>query len=129
MQGVNKVIIVGNLGKAPELRKSTAGISVSNFTVATNEKWKDKSGEKQEKTEWHRIVVWGPMADACEKYLDRGSSVYIEGRLQTREWTDKEDVKRYSTEIVASSVVFLERKSKDEDESPTTDDFGPPPEN
>jgi single-strand DNA-binding protein len=105
--GVNKVILVGNLGADPEVRFTPGGQAVANFRIATSESWTDKSGQKQERTEWHRIVVWGKLAELCGEYLAKGRQCYVEGRLQTREWTDKEGKKNYTTEVVASSVVFL----------------------
>lgn len=108
MAGVNKVILVGNLGGDPELKHLDSGSVVANFTVATNEKWKDKQGEYQERTEWHRLVAWGKLAEICGQYLSKGKQVYIEGRLQTREW-DKDGEKRYTTEIVANNMVILGR--------------------
>src|SRR5213082_2065006 len=108
--GVNKVILVGNLGKDPEVRYTPSGQAVANFTIATNENWTDKQGQKQERTEWHRIVVWGKPAELCGEYLSKGRQVYIEGRLQTREWTNKEGAKQFTTEVVANpvgGVVFL----------------------
>ena len=108
--GVNKVILVGNLGKDPEVRYTPSGQAVANFTIATNENWTDKQGQKQERTEWHRIVVWGKAAELCGEYLSKGRQVYVEGRLQTREWTNKEGAKQYTTEVVANpvgGVVFL----------------------
>ncbi len=107
MASVNKVILVGNLGRDPELRYTQGGQGVANFTLATNERWKDRDGNNQERTEWHRIVVWGKQAENCAQYLQKGRSVYLEGRLQTREWEDKEGVKRHTTEIVAQTVQFL----------------------
>src|SRR2546428_677786 len=107
---VNKVILIGNLGRDPEVRYTPSGQAVANFTVATNEAWTDKSGQKQERTEWHRVVVWGKTAENCGEYLSKGRQVYIEGRLQTREWTNKEGAKQYTTEVVANpvgGVVFL----------------------
>jgi single-strand DNA-binding protein len=104
---VNKVILVGNLGRDPEVRYTPGGQAVANFTVATNDAWTDKSGQKQERTEWHRIVVWAKLAELCGEYLSKGRQVYLEGRLQTREWTNKEGAKQYTTEIVANQVVFL----------------------
>jgi len=108
MAGVNKVIIIGNLGKDPELRHTPQGQAVATFSVATSESWNDKQGQKQERTEWHRIVVWGKQAELCSKYLSKGRKAYIEGRLQTRAWDDKEGQKRYTTEIVANTVQFLD---------------------
>ena len=105
---VNKVILIGNLGKKPELRYTPGGQAVANFTLATNERFGGRDGQPaQERTEWHRIVVWGRTAENCGQYLDKGRSVYIEGRLQTREWQDKEGQKRQTTEIVANTVQFL----------------------
>ncbi len=107
MASVNKVILIGNLGRDPELRYTQGGQGVANFTLATNERWRDKDGNNQERTEWHRIVVWGKQAENCAQYLQKGRSCYIEGRLQTREWEDKEGHKRQTTEIVAQNVTFL----------------------
>jgi single-strand DNA-binding protein len=107
MAGVNKAILVGNLGRDPELRQTPNGQAVVNFTLATSESWTDKSGERQERTEWHRIVVWGKLAELCNQYLSKGRTVYVEGRIQTREWEDKDGNKRYTTEINASTVNFI----------------------
>lgn len=107
MASVNKAIIIGNLGRNPEVRFTQSGQPVCNFTVATNERWTDKSGQLQERTEWHRIVVWGKQAEHCGQYLTKGRSVYVEGRIQTREWQDKDGKKNYTTEIVATNVTFL----------------------
>ena len=107
MAGVNKAILVGNLGRDPELRHTPNGQAVVNFTLATSENWTDKSGERQERTEWHRIVVWGRTAEMCHQYLSKGRTVYVEGRIQTREWEDKEGNKRYTTEINAQTVNFI----------------------
>jgi single-strand DNA-binding protein len=107
MASVNKVILVGNLGRDPELRYTQGGQAVANFTLATNERFSSKDGEKQERTEWHRIVAWGRTGELCAQYLAKGRSVYLEGRLQTREWEDKEGQKRRTTEIVATTVQFL----------------------
>ncbi len=125
MASVNKVILVGNLGKDPELRYTKSGEPVANFSVATNEKWKDKQGNKQERTEWHRIVVWGKTAENCAQYLAKGRSVYLEGSLQTQEWTDKQGVKRQTTEIRAYSVQFL--GSKDDDGGKRAPESSGPP--
>lgn len=105
--GLNKVLLIGRLGKDPEVRYTTTGGSVATFSVATNENWTDKNGQKQERTEWHRIVAWGKLGEICGQYLSKGREAFVEGRLQTREWTDKEGNKRYTTEIVASNVQFL----------------------
>src|SRR3954467_9616091 len=107
MGSVNKVILVGNLGADPELKYTPTNRPLCNLSVATNEVFKDKSGQRQEKTEWHRVTVWGEQAEHCSKYLAKGRSVYVEGRLQTRSWDDKEGKKRYSTDVVADRVVFL----------------------
>jgi single-strand DNA-binding protein len=107
MGSVNKVILIGNLGADPELKYTPSNRPVCNLSLATNEVFKDKSGQRQERTEWHRVTVWGESAENCSKYLAKGRSVYIEGRLQTRSWDDKEGKKRYSTEVVADRVVFL----------------------
>jgi single-strand DNA-binding protein len=132
--GVNKVILVGNLGKDPEVRYTPGGQAVANFTIATNEAWTDKQGQKQERTEWHRIVVWGKTAENCGEYLSKGRQVYIEGRLQTREWTNKEGAKQYTTEIVANQVLFLQGGERGQGRgagrstgAAPADDFGAPP--
>lgn len=105
--GVNKVILIGNIGADPELRYTPNGSAVSNFNIATNESWTDSSGERQERTEWHRIVVWGRLAEICNQYLRKGSKVYIEGRLQTRSWEGQDGQKRYTTEVVARDMQML----------------------
>ena len=107
MASVNKVILIGNLGRAPELRYTKNGQAVANFSIATNERWTDKQGQQQERTEWHRIVTWGKTAELCSQYLSKGRSAYIEGALQTRDYEDKEGIKRYTTEVVAQRVQFL----------------------
>lgn len=104
---VNKVILVGRLGQDPELKSTPGGNSVCNFSVATNEAWTDKSGQKQERTEWHRVVVWGRQAELCSQYLKKGRQVYLEGKLQTRQWQDKNGQTRYTTEVQGQSVRFL----------------------
>jgi single-strand DNA-binding protein len=108
MASVNKVILIGRLGRDPELRYTQGGQAVANFTLATNERYSNKSGEQQERTEWHRIVAWGKTGELCAQYLSKGRNVYVEGRLQTREWEDKEGQKRTTTEIVAQNVTFLD---------------------
>ncbi len=105
--GVNKVILVGNLGADPDMRYTPNGAGVCELRLATNESWTDKSGQKQDRTEWHKIIVWGKRAEVCSKYLAKGRQVYIEGSLRTRSWDDKEGNKRYTTEIIASDVQFL----------------------
>jgi single-strand DNA-binding protein len=107
MASVNKVILLGNLGRDPETRYTTGGDAVTNLNIATSEQWKDKNGEKQERTEWHRVVLFGRQAEIAGEYLKKGRSVYIEGRLQTRKYTDKDGVEKYSTEIVADRMQLL----------------------
>lgn len=107
MASVNKAIIVGRLGADPELTQTSSGTPVCNLSVATNEIWNDKSGQKQERTEWHRVVVFGRQAENCARYLEKGRQVYLEGRIQTRKWQDKDGRDRYTTEIVALTVQFL----------------------
>ncbi len=104
---VNKVIIIGNLGAKPELNYTKGGTAVTTLSVATNERWSGQDGEKNERTEWHRIVVFGRTAENCCQYLDKGRSIYAEGRLATRDWEDKDGNKRYTTEIVANTIQFL----------------------
>jgi len=107
MAGVNKVILVGNLGRDPEVRYTKSGQAVASFSLATSERWTGKDGNKEEKTEWHRIVAWGKLGEICGEYLSKGKQVYIEGRLQTREWDDKDGNKKQTTEIVASNMTML----------------------
>ena len=108
MSGINKAILIGRLGSDPEVRYTPSGVAVANFSVATSEEWKDKdSGEKKERTEWHRIVAWRRLGEICGEYLSKGKQVYIEGRIQTRSWDDRDGNKKYTTEIVASDVQFL----------------------
>jgi single-strand DNA-binding protein len=107
MASLNKVMIIGNLGADPEVRSTGSGQSVATLRVATTERWMDKSGQKTERTEWHRVIVWGKQAELCKEYLSKGRPIYAEGRIQTREWTDKEGNKRYTTEIVAQRIQFL----------------------
>jgi single-strand DNA-binding protein len=107
MASVNKVIIIGNLGRDPETRYMPDGGAITNISVATTDKWKDKSGEMQEKTEWHRVAFFGKLAEIAGEYLKKGSQVYVEGRLQTRKWQDKDGQDKYSTEIVANVMQML----------------------
>lgn len=107
MASVNKVILIGNLGNDPDVRYTSGGTAVANFNIATNENWINKEGQKEERTEWHRIVCWNKTAELCGEYLSKGRTVYIEGRLQTREWEDKDGNRRYTTEIVAQTIQFL----------------------
>jgi single-strand DNA-binding protein len=109
MASVNKVILLGNLGRDPEVRFTQGGTPVANFTMATTDRWSDPSGEKKEKTEWHRIVVWGKQAEIAGEYLRKGRPVFVEGSLQTREWTDREGNKRYTTEVRAQRLQLLGR--------------------
>jgi single-strand DNA-binding protein len=104
---VNKVILVGRLGQNPEVRYTPGGAAVANFSLATNESWMDKSGQKQERTEWHRVVVWGKLAELCGQYLGKGRQAYVEGRLQTRQWQDKDGQTKYTTEVQAQTIQFL----------------------
>lgn len=105
--GVNKVILIGNLGADPETRFTQGGQAVTNFRIATSDRWTDRNGQAQERTEWHRIVTFGRLAEHCRDYLSKGRQVYVEGRIQTRQWEDKDKNKRYTTEIVAQTVQFL----------------------
>ncbi|MHA6249793.1 single-stranded DNA-binding protein [Pontibacter sp. CAU 1760] len=107
MASVNKVILIGNLGKDPEVRHLEGGVAVARFPMATSETFKDKTGQRQERTEWHNIVVWRGLAEVAEKYLKKGNSVYIEGRLRTNNYQDKDGIQRYSTEIVADNMTML----------------------
>ena len=108
MAGINKAILVGRLGSDPEVRYTPSGVAVANFNIATSEEWKDKdTGEKKERTEWHRIVAWSKLGEICGEYLSKGRQVYVEGRIQTRSWEDRDGNKRYTTEIVASDIQFL----------------------
>lgn len=111
MASVNKVILVGNLGRDPEMRYMPSGDAIANFSVATTDNWKDKNGQKQERTEWHRISMFGKLAEIAGEYLKKGSSVYIEGRLQTRKWQDKEGNERQTTEVVADRMQMLGGRS------------------
>ncbi|MBA3458896.1 MAG: single-stranded DNA-binding protein [Deltaproteobacteria bacterium] len=133
MAGVNKVILVGNLGADPDMRYTPSGQGVCEMRLATGESWNDKNGQRQERTEWHRVVVWGKRAEVCSKYLSKGRQVYVEGRIQTRSWDDKDGNKKYMTEIIAQEVVFIGggkggeggARGKDGDAPPPSDaDFG-----
>jgi single-strand DNA-binding protein len=107
MIGVNKVILIGNLGKDPELKYTPGGQPVATFSLATTERWNDRNGQRQDRTEWHNIVVWGKLAELVNQYLKKGRSAYIEGRITNRSWDDQSGVKKYRTEIVAVTVQFL----------------------
>ncbi len=128
MASVNKVIIVGNLGRDPETRYMPNGDAVTNVAVATTESWKDKnSGEKKELTEWHRITFYRKLAEIAGQYLKKGSQVYVEGRLQTRKWTDKDGVERYTTEIIADTMQMLGSRQGMGGGAPMDDDYGSAP--
>lgn len=131
MAGVNKVILVGNLGSDPQVRYTPSGQAVANFNIATSERFNNKAGEKEERTEWHRIVAWGKLAEICQQYLKKGKQVYIEGRLQTRQWEDQQGQKRQTTEIVAQTMQMLGRAGEaggpgggGGDFVPSSQDFG-----
>ncbi len=110
-KSLNRVQLIGNLGKDPELSYTASGVAVAKFSIATGERWKDQEGNLQERTEWHNIVAWRKLAEICGQYLKKGSKAYIEGRLQTRSWDDKNTgVKRYTTEIVADDLIMLDSK-------------------
>lgn len=133
MSGVNKVILIGRLGKDPEVKAIANGQNVARLTVATSETWV-KDGQRQEKTEWHNITVWGKLAEICGKHLSKGRQVYIEGKLQTRSWEDQNGQKRYATDIVANTVQFLgaagestTRSSSSSGDDFNFQDFGPEP--
>lgn len=123
---VNKVIIIGRCGKDPEVRQDKSGGAVVNLTVATSEKYKDKSGQWVEKAEWHKVSAFGPRAETMGKYLRKGSAVYIEGKLQTRKWQDKEGADRYTTEIVMRDFQFLDSKGDGASESSAQPDYSTP---
>jgi len=126
MAGVNKAILIGNLGADPEARYTQGGAAVTNFRIATSEKWTGKDGQPQERTEWHRIVTFGRLAETCRDYLSKGRQVYVEGRIQTRQWEDRDGNKRWTTEIVAQTVRFLgsrgDRADAPSSPPPATDD-------
>src|SRR5262245_8392711 len=109
MSGVNKVILVGHLGANPEVRYTAGGQPVANLRLATTERWVNKNGERNEITEWHRVVAWGKLAEICGQYLQKGKQIYVEGKIRTRQWQDQQGQKRFTTEIVASNMVMLGR--------------------
>ena len=121
MAGINKVILIGNLGKDPELRYTPNSQAVATFSLATNRRWKDKEGQQQDQTEWHNIVTWGKQAEICKEYLKKGSSVFVEGRIQYRTYDDKDGNKKYITEIVARSVNMLDKKGEIKEEPVSQD--------
>ena len=122
MPSVNKVILLGNLGRDPELRFMPNGDAVCNFSIATTDSWKDKAGEKQERTEWHNIVMYRKLAEIAGEYLKKGSSIYVEGRLQTRKWQTKEGQDRYTTEVIADSMQMLGGRSNASQSDKSSDD-------
>ncbi|MFC1565284.1 single-stranded DNA-binding protein [candidate division KSB1 bacterium] len=113
MGSVNKVILIGNLGQDPELKYMPNGDAVCNFTIATTDSWKNREGEQQDRTEWHRIVAFRRLAEICGEYLKKGKQVFVEGRIRTRSWDDKDGIKRYTTEVIADSMTMLGRKDDD----------------
>jgi single-strand DNA-binding protein len=125
MASVNKVILIGNLGRDPEVRYTPSGTAVANFSLATTENWTNKDGEKQSRTEWHRIEAWGRLGEICGEYLSKGSQVYIEGSIRTDEWEDQEGNKRQTTKIRAWRMQML--GSRAQAESLSNEDFGPEP--
>ena len=122
MSGINKIILIGNLGKDPDVKTTEKGKKVANFTVATSEKYKDHTGQEVNKTEWHRIVQWGKLAEITGKYLKKGSKVYCEGKLETRKWTDKTGVERYTTEINCHTMQMLSPFGNKEGSGDNVDD-------
>jgi len=131
MSGINKVLLIGRLGADPEIKTVGSGQQVARLSLATSENWTDKEGQKQERTEWHRVVVWGKLAELCGRFLSKGRQVYVEGRLQTRSWEDQGGAKRYTTEIVASTVQFLGANQNSQASSGSDNysnqEFGPEP--
>lgn len=127
MAGVNKVILVGNLGKDPEVRHLEGGAAVANFTLATTEVYKDKTGARQEQTEWHNVVVWRGLAEIAEKFLKKGMTIYVEGKLRARSWDDKEGNKRYTTEIVGDTFTILSKKENSNPSGNTNDSLSSGP--
>ena len=112
-QGVNKVILIGNLGQDPEIKYMQNGKAVANFSIATSESWKDQSGQKQERTEWHRLVAYDKLAEIIGEYVKKGSKIYVEGKLQTRKWQDQSGVDKYTTEVVINTMQMLDGKKQD----------------
>ncbi|MDL1966126.1 MAG: single-stranded DNA-binding protein [Candidatus Desulfofervidus auxilii] len=116
MAGINKVILIGHLGADPELRYTPNGTPVANFRIATTERWTNKQGERTESTEWHRIVAWGKLGEFCGQYLNKGKQIYIEGRLRTRSWEDRDGKKQWTTEIIAQRLQLLGKPEKPSEE-------------
>lgn len=121
MGSVNKVILIGNLGRDPEVRHTPGGAPVATFSIATNEAWNTREGQREERTEWHRVVAFGKLAEICGQYLKKGKQVYVEGRLQTRSWDDRDGNKRYTTEVVANTMTMLGRAGEG-----SSDTYAPP---
>ena len=125
--GLNKVLIIGNLGAYPEIKYTQAGSPVANLSVATSERWKDKNtGEQKEQVEWHRVVIFGRLAEIAEQYLKKGSKIFVEGKLQTRDWEDSEGKKRYTTEVVAREMTMLDSKGDSMESSSSTSSSSKP---
>lgn len=125
MPGINKVILIGNVGKDPEVRYLEGGIGVANFPVATTENFRDKLGNKQEQTEWHQIVLWRKLAEVAEKYVRKGQQVYIEGKIRSRSWEDKDGNKRYTTEIFGDVLTILSKMNPDQNNNPYQKPYTP----
>ncbi len=125
MRGVNKVILVGNLGRDPEVRYIKDGTAVANLRLATSETWNDQNGQRQERTEWHRVVAWGKLAEIAKEYMTKGRQIYVEGKLQTRSWDDRDGNKRYTTEVKADQIIMLGTRG---DSAGDRDTPAPPPE-
>ena len=122
MSSVNKALIIGNLGQDPEIKYTHSGSPVANLSVATSERWKDKNtGEQKEQTEWHRVVVFGRLAEIAEQYLKKGSKIFIEGKIQTRDWEDADGNKKYTTEVVAREMTMLDSKASMSSDAPSSD--------
>lgn len=126
MSGVNKVILLGNLGRDPEIRNLESGAKVATFSLATNRTYKGQDGKRVDETEWHNVVLWGNLADLAEKFLTKGRQVYIEGRIKTRQWEDKEGQKRYTTEIVGENMTFVGSRDEYRDRPPLPNDEDAP---
>ena len=122
MSSVNKALIIGNLGQDPEIKYTQSGSPVANLSVATSERWKDKNtGEQKEQTEWHRVVVFGRLAEIAEQYLKKGSKIFVEGKIQTRDWEDADGNKKYTTEVVAREMTMLDSKASMSSDAPSSD--------
>jgi single-strand DNA-binding protein len=128
MKGINKVILIGNLGKDPEYQKLEGDISIAKFSLATTDRYKDRNGETKEQTEWHNIIAWRQLADVSSKYLHKGSAVYIEGKIRTTSWTDKDNNKKFRTEIIADTINILDKRTDGNghvEPGPTTETASP----